>query len=1018
MAELQQRAVYLLNLSLSPDQTKTAGEQLAELAKQAGFVVALLGVLQDASVPPATKHAASIYFKNHIKQRWEDDRIAAGEKEEVKRLLVPMMLSLPPQVARQVAEALSIVSLADFPAKWPALLPELVARFAEKDWGVLAGVLSALAQVLKRYRSAFKSDQVLIELKYILEHLSSPLLSLFNMMMQYVESAGAGAMGPREALASLRCLKLMAKIFFCLNCVDLPEFFEDHMAEWMGGFRKTLAWGVAAALPHASMGSEDGREALLGLQAAVCKNANLYSEKYEEEFNPYVEPFLSDVWQLLLRVPDDPKFDNLAIAGVKFLTGVTTSVNHKMFGKPEVLQSVCMNIVLPNIRFRESDEELFEDTPKEYIRRDMEGSDATTRRRAATELVKGLRKNYEQMVTQLFASDVTRMLDEYSQDRAGKWQSKDAAIFLVTALAVRGVSAAQGATQTNELVPVASFFLSHVLPDLQRQDTHPVIKADCLKFISTFRKILTATPTDAQGVLSLLIAALSDSNPVVSTYAAAVLERVLVIREDNNAQRFTREAMTAHTAAILPKLFKLLSSSKEENEYVMRAIMRVFASLREGAAQLAQSTLPQLLAVVKAVLSNPRNPTFNHYLFESIAVLARYALQANPAGAASLDAIMMPTYQEILGSDVAEFTPYVFQLMALTIEMSEPVSPAYLNVFPSLLTPALWERNGNVPALVRLLQAYLRKCGRHVLAGNHLPALLGVFQRLLALSSTDSEGFRLLNSIVEHVESAVLAPYMPEVLRLVLLRLHNNRSARLTHAFAVLACHVGARLRTGSSLAGWINSIQAGMFAGVVEGLLVPGLRDVHAPRERKMVGAGLSALLFRTPEMLDQALYAAWAKAVTAACDVNDVYAGEADGGVVAGVGTTFSLLVFAARQERDPLPDLPDDTRGLFCTYLHELSKQHPGKMGPVLQTVLREQYPVLLQWMSQYQIPQPYERDPLPDLPDDTRGLFCTYLHELSKQHPGKMGPVLQTVLREQYPVLLQWMSQYQIPQPYVL
>ena len=53
------------------------------------------------------------------------------------------------------------------------------------------------------------------------------------------------------------------------------------------------------------------------------------------------------------------------------------------------------NIVIPNIKFREEDEELFEDNPIEYIRCDIEGSDSDTRRRTACELVKGLRKFYE-----------------------------------------------------------------------------------------------------------------------------------------------------------------------------------------------------------------------------------------------------------------------------------------------------------------------------------------------------------------------------------------------------------------------------------------------------------------------------------------------------------------------------------------------------------------------------------------------------------------------------------------------
>ena len=47
-------------------------------------------------------------------------------------------------------------------------------------------------------------------------------------------------------------------------------------------------------------------------------------------------------------------------------------------------------MVIPNLRVRDEDEELFEANPLEYIRRDAEGSDSDTRRRAAGDLVRSL----------------------------------------------------------------------------------------------------------------------------------------------------------------------------------------------------------------------------------------------------------------------------------------------------------------------------------------------------------------------------------------------------------------------------------------------------------------------------------------------------------------------------------------------------------------------------------------------------------------------------------------------------
>ena len=59
---------------------------------------------------------------------------------------------------------------------------------------------------------------------------------------------------------------------------------------------------------------------------------------------------------------------------------------------------VCEHIVIPNIRLRDDMEEMFEMNWVEYVRRDTEGSDNDTRRRAATDLVKALTARFEAQV--------------------------------------------------------------------------------------------------------------------------------------------------------------------------------------------------------------------------------------------------------------------------------------------------------------------------------------------------------------------------------------------------------------------------------------------------------------------------------------------------------------------------------------------------------------------------------------------------------------------------------------------
>lgn len=61
------------------------------------------------------------------------------------------------------------------------------------------------------------------------------------------------------------------------------------------------------------------------------------------------------------------------------------------------------------------------------------------------------------------------------------------------------------------------------------------------------------------------------------------------------------------------------------------------------------------------------------------------------------------------------------------------------------------------------VQAYLKKAGPQIVAGNQLPGLLGVFQKLIASKALDHEGYKLLDSVMEHVRFKGLQQYLPTV---------------------------------------------------------------------------------------------------------------------------------------------------------------------------------------------------------------------------------------------------------------
>ena len=81
---------------------------------------------------------------------------------------------------------------------------------------------------------------------------------------------------------------------------------------------------------------------------------------------------------------------------------------------------------------------------------------------------------------------------------------------------------------------------------------------------------------------------------------------------------------------------------------------------------------------------------------------------------------------------------------------TQDIPSSYFELFPFLLMPILWERPGYIPALTRLLQAYIEKAATTIVAEKIMP-VLGVFQRLVASKSNDHFGFYILNSLTEYL---------------------------------------------------------------------------------------------------------------------------------------------------------------------------------------------------------------------------------------------------------------------------
>ncbi|CAH0391298.1 unnamed protein product [Bemisia tabaci] len=946
-------------LSVDINVRRPAEKFLESVEGNQNYPLLLLHVVDKQTVDMTIRIAGAVAFKNYIKRNWkveEDgrgDRIHAMDRKAIKGLIINLMLHSPGPIQKQLSDAVSIIGRHDFPDKWPNLLTEMIDKFNSGDFHIINGVLHTAHSLFKRYRHEFKSQELWTEIKFVLDKFAKPLTELFVATNQLTATHATN----REALEIIyNSLLVISKIFYSLNFQDLPEFFEDNMSVWMPHFHALLITDIP--LLHADDDSDPGVMELLKSQ--ICSNIELYAQKYDEEFQSYLPDFVKAVWNLLVTTGQQPKYDTLVSNALQFLATVANRSQYQhLFQDENVLSSICEKVVIPNMEFRVSDEELFEDNAEEYIRRDIEGSDVDTRRRAACDLVKVLSKYFEEKIMSIFGAYVQTMLAAYDQNQAN-WKSKDVALYLVTSLASKGQTQKHGVTQSSQLVNLEEFAGKHILPELAKDDVNgpsPVLKADVIKYIMIFRSVLR---TDVViSTMPQLIKYLKSDSIVVHTYAACTIEKILLMKAPNGgAPIISSETLAPIANDLISGLMSVLDKQgSEENEYVMKGIMRSLSALQEAAIPYLADLVPKLTHKLKAVAKNPSKPHFNHYLFETLVLSIRIVCKQNPGAVQMFEAALFPIFHEMLVQDVQEFMPYVFQILSLLLELHErgQISEMYVELYPFLLSPILWERTGNIHPLVRLLRAFIMKCEPTQMESMlKIQGLLGVFQKLIASKANDHEGFLLMQSLIEFCPNELLNPFMKQVFILLFQRLSSSKTTKYVKGLITFFCFYAINYGA-NSLIQMIDGIQPQMFGMVLEKVVLTDVQKVSGPVERKIAAVGITKLLCEAPAMLEQPYAQFWCPLLKSIISIFELPQDDttqpednfADMEDLQGYEVAYSQLSFASKTTYDPLQGI-GDARCHLAQSLSQLCATAPGKIPSVLSSGLSE---VEMQHLQQY-------------------------------------------------------------------
>ncbi|CAN7038713.1 unnamed protein product [Brassica rapa subsp. trilocularis] len=285
-----------------------------------------------------------------------------------------------------------------------------------------------------------------------------------------------------------------------------------------------------------------------------------------------------------------------------------------------------------------------------------------------------------------------------------------------------------------------------------------------------------------------------------------------------------------------------------------------------------------------------RNPTFNHYIFESVAVLVRRACECDISLITEFDSSLFPRLKMILADDVREFIPYAFQLLAQLVELNiQPISPDYMEMFLLLLAPN--------PNWWRILQ----KAPHEVTQKN----LLGVFDKLVKTPSTVEQGCYVLNTVIEYMEYGVIAPYMTFVWSSLFTNLQQKKSVELQKCLVIFISLFLVK-HGPANLVDTMNAVQRNIFIAILP------RQDSYVRLQPFSIQQLLMSLVSR-PEQ-ERAI-------------------DEPEMPEISDNTATFVNLYNVGRRQVDPLEDITDPKQ-FFVTSLAMLSASHPGRYPWVIR------------------------------------------------------------------------------------
>ena len=729
--------------------------------------------------------SASIFLKNYIQDYFYDSSNNAilnkhkimdeNSKAYFKENILQLLLNIDNNLLPHIIEMIKIVvqNANGYLVIWPNLMNFIGDVLNKHDMSKSKFIYQLITKIIKRYHLESKSQplfrEIINTMKYICQPMTEDALNIIKFFNNYDQNN-------KNDELMIQCLQMMNKImsiFYSLNYQDFPEFFEDHLEEWITILNDTVL------LPNKNSNMNTINKNLLDLviklKAKTLKNINLYYYNYYEDVKNYIQQFSSSVWTVMCTCKTNDNFSKLMKELLDFFKcGFQMRRMNNL--NMDQLNQIIENIILPNMVLSEKEKEEFLDNPVEFLKIEFEEYDMSSNKYFSINLLQLIISNYPDVNKQIIVPKINSFLEEYNKDHIKNYNKKLIVIHLLFASCIKTFAQRYGVTELNPnsvYTDIESLINEIFIKEFQNYKSPAIIQTYSLKFLSTFR--LQISDKNKLGQIILMLIEILNNCGEVTQYACLLcLDLILNMRDIKTRQSTTMEIVNNE------KIFNKLISSllnfiiKNTNIFAMRCFFRTIKLTQEQKLQsLAESINTSIDTILQLIIKNPQIDEFNYYFFETCALIMKKFVVNNNN---NIDLTLVKKFEKsiindlnlILQNNITDLLGYTFQLFAYYLFITNDNNNFYQNILTNILTnDIMWDINMKYlyPPSIEFIKVILITNKQFCENPNVIELLFKICKTLLENKSFNFV-FQLIEYLINYVSTDLYGANLTQFLKI------------------------------------------------------------------------------------------------------------------------------------------------------------------------------------------------------------------------------------------------------------